>query len=508
MAFSAAVPVPALTSAASKPTDELRAYAAGIIAHIALQTLYRLQHPGNYIITERSIWVGDAKASTISKILDNVDRVVDLAKAAAKAAKGPKQNLAGTPSENLWVALTYLIDVSTDESAAGKAVRKRYDIVDFGPMAINPVSPGRFGEAYEIKSEGGAEYGKDYITRQVGNYNQTLSKLKDVLEKALNISGLGGYRLRLGRSWPPAPEILIVGPNILSFWMEVPGLIVYRWLAFKRLSWKQLWEYVKQVEADIRKSFETRSSLRPEVVVVLILVTIVAAFMLAMCGLALAAAGLETLVGAGVVLARLAQIGALAGGLSAASATAAPKSSPSGLATDASAQQATNVNEVLAAFEKMDDLDLSFLARLTSRPPAPTQESLPGGTPQTQYELALYKMVDTLVTETVFLYSVQVGQGDEFLSEYNLSILKENLTLWIGSFVSAYGLENLLALTGQNKSAELDEETALRIAEVIVAAARGNLEVTRYGRFLADFFSLSAEDVDASLPRGSGEDGE
>jgi hypothetical protein len=512
MAFSAVDPIPALTSAASNKTaDELRAYAAGIIAHIAIQTMYRIEHLGNYIITERSIWVGDTKTSTISKILDPVDRIGirNLIKAVPKAANGPKPKLAGTPSKDLLVALTYLIDLSTNESTASKVVRKRYDIVDFGPIAISPVSPGRFGEAYEIKSEGGKKIGKDYITRQVSNYNQTLSKLKDLLEQALNVSGLGGYRLRLGQSWPRTPEILIVGPNILSFWMESPGLIVYRWLSFKRLSWKQLWEYVRRVEADIRKAFETRSSLKPEVVIILLLVTVVAAFILAVLALAVAAGGVEVLAGADVAVARLAQNGALTGGLSAASAAAAPsQSTPSGPATDDSAQQATKVNELLAAFEKMDELDLSFLAKLTSRPSAPTQENLPGGTPQTPGEQAFYKLVDTLVNETVFLYSVQVGQGDEFLSEYNLGILKENLTLWIGSFVSAYGLENLLALTGQNKSAELNEETALKIAEVIVTAARGNLEITRYGRFLADMFSLSAEDVDESLPQGANEDGE
>ena len=203
--------IPALNSAAlKKGSNELRAYASGIIAHIAIQTLYRVQHTGNYIITERSIWVGDVKASTVSKILDNVDRVVELAKAAAKASKGAKPKPATTAPENLWVGLTYLIDLATDEGFAGRVVKKRYDIVDFGPMALNPVSQLRFGEAYEIKPKDGAKAGRDYISAQTARYNATLEKLKGVVEGALNISGLGGYRLRLGRSWPPSPDLLFI----------------------------------------------------------------------------------------------------------------------------------------------------------------------------------------------------------------------------------------------------------------------------------------------------------
>src|SRR5688500_15490359 len=95
--------IPAVSSATVKKyPGELRSFAAGIIAHIAIQTRYRLDHPGNYIISERSIWVGDAKASTISKILDNIDRVVDLGK---KAVKIRKPKLGGTTLENLCMAL-------------------------------------------------------------------------------------------------------------------------------------------------------------------------------------------------------------------------------------------------------------------------------------------------------------------------------------------------------------------------------------------------------------------
>lgn len=511
MAFSsAAVPGPALVSAAlKKPADELRAFAAGIIAHVIIQTFYRLEHPGNYIITERSIWVGDSKASTISKVLDNLDGLRGLVKSALKSTSKPKPNVTGNATTDLLVALTYLIDQATDESAAGKFVRKRYDIVDFGPIVISPISKGRYGEAYEIKSEGGVKEGKNYIAKQVGKYNKALSDLATTLGGALNISGLESYQLRPGQSWPYETEILIVGPNILSFWREASGLIVYRWLNFKQLSWRKLWEFVKKAEADIRKAFETRSPLKPELLLELILVTVATVFIIGVCACALGGTGALGLGEAGARLARLAQTGALANRLSAASASAAiPQESRDDSAAVTSDPQADKVNEVLAAIEKMDDLDPSFLSQINSRPPAPTNDGLSGGTPQTPYEQALYNMVDRLVNAIVFLYSVQVGQGDESLSEDNLALLKENLAVWIGSFVSAYGLENLLALTGQNKSADLDDETALKIAEVIVAAVRGNLENTQYGRFIANFFSLSSEDIEASLPLDSSPDGE
>jgi hypothetical protein len=500
--FSAASStLPALNSAAlKKSANELRSYAAGIIAHIAIQTMYRIEHPGNFIITERSIWVGDSRASTISTILDNVDRVVDLAKAAAKATKGLRPSRVATPPENLWVGLTYLIDLSTNEGAAGRVVRKRYDIVDFGPMVLNPVSQVHFGEAYEIKSRAGAKAGKDYITKQTDLYNKTLEKLKTMLEEALNISGLGGYRLRLGRLWPTTPKVLCIGPNVLIFWREEPGLIVYQWLSYKRLSWKRLWEFVKRVQEDIRRAFETRSSLKPEVVMGLILMGVSAAFMLAMIGMAL----IEVAAGATPVLApllaRLAQVGALTAGASAA-ASPQPGSVPG-----VSGSQLERLKEVLAAFDRMDDLHLLFDPSAYRRPIS--GEGLSGGMPQTDYEKSLYKMVDTLISETVFLYSIQVGQGNEFLSEYNLGILKENLYIFIAGFIKIYGLDNLLMLTGQTRSADLDETTALKIAEMIVALIGGNIESTRYGRFITNFFALSADDVDESLPRGYGEDGE
>ena len=50
-----------------------------------------------------------------------------------------------------------------------------------------------------------------------------------------------------------------------------------------------------------------------------------------------------------------------------------------------------------------------------------------------------------------------------------------------------------MTLIGQDQSKELDEATALKIAEVMVAVMRGNVESTRYGRFILNFFALSGE---------------
>jgi hypothetical protein len=495
--FSAAAPaVPALTSAALRPpVDELRSYAAGVMAHIAIQSMYRIQHAGNFIITERAVWVGDSRASTISTVLDQIDKLMDLAKDAAQVkSPGARTGATGAASENLWVALAYLLDISTAEGSAVRLVRKRYDIVDFGPMTLNPVSQVRFGEAYEIKSKKGVRDGREYIGRQTGNYNATLEKLKGALEETLNISGLGGYRLRPGRAWPPYPQLVLVGPNVLMFWLQEPGVVAYEWLSFKRMSLKRMRELVRRVQKETRKLFEVDTS--PSV---LIMVLVAAVALIGVTGLIVATRG-----GAAraltPVLARLAQAGAVG---VATSAAAAPGG---GAIDDASGADGVGVGEILAAFEKAElDFDV---AGTRYRPPASAGEGLAGGTAETPYEQALNRMVDVLVAETMFVYSVHVGQGTELPSDAELAIVKSRLAGWIGAFIDMYGPDRFLTITGRSYSAELDEATAIDIAQLIVAMARDNIESTLYGHFLGHFFSLATQDVDESLPRGYDDDGE
>lgn len=135
-----------------------------------------------------------------------------------------------------------------------------------------------------------------------------------------------------------------------------------------------------------------------------------------------------------------------------------------------------------------------------------TSEDLPGGTQPTPSEQAIIKMVEAIVAETIFLYSIQVGQGnEELLSEESLNVLKGNLREWLASFIAAYGIDNLIQLFGK---ADFNETTAYEIGQMIVAAANGNMDFPSVGRFMNGFFSLSLEDVEASLPRGYNDDGE
>ena len=147
--------------------------------------------------------------------------------------------------------------------------------------------------------------------------------------------------------------------------------------------------------------------------------------------------------------------------------------------------------------------------RSPSKTPSASPQELSGGTPPTEYENAIASMVEAIVSETVFLYSVKVGQGDEdLLNEANLGILRGNLHAWLHAFIAVYGVDNLLALVGQQGQSKFDEITASRIGQLIISTANGNMDRTQMGQFMTNFFSLSAQDVEESLPVSYNDDGD
>jgi hypothetical protein len=473
--------------------SSLRNFAKGILAHLVIQTVYRVQHQGNLIITERSVWVGDAKASTISRTADELKKLRELVRKALdqrSAGKGSSVDV----TIDLLTVLVYLIDESTVEAGV-MSPRKRFDIVDFGPPVLSHGPQLRYGETYEIKSRDGARQGRDYVTKQTDRYNATLESTHKELEAAFGVAGLRGYYLRPGGQWPPARERLPVGSNALEFWFQEPGVICYEWTTFNRVIWEQLWKYARQAQEAARRAFRTEWHLNEDVVVFLWIVGIVAVGLL---GLAIAGAGAVAGVGGLAKLLGLTTLGA------AGAAAADERAEIRGV----SDSEIRRLEEVQAALEKMEDLELRFGQDAQRRPLQPG-DYLPGGVEvESPYDKALYQIVDTLVSATVLLYRVELGHGRSDYDEESFENLRHNLFILLGGFIEVYGLDNFMVLTGRNHSGPLDEVTAQEIAAIILAAGKGNLESTAYGRFIETFLALADDDVNACLPEGYDDDGE
>src|SRR5436190_11387319 len=111
-------------------TEKLKNYAKGVAAHVAIQTMYRIQHPNNFIVTERSVWIGDSRISRISEYAEKVDKYFSWFRKLEKIAVPNK-------SVEFYSFLLYLLHESTAEinlTGKIKLIHKRYDIVDFGSV--------------------------------------------------------------------------------------------------------------------------------------------------------------------------------------------------------------------------------------------------------------------------------------------------------------------------------------------------------------------------------------
>ena len=255
----------AALAAAQKPpsVSQQRAFAAGIMAHLAIQTFYRLEHPANFIITERLVTIGDARLTTISKFSDLAERGNTIYKKALKAIGRGKLSILN--GNDFYSALVFLLDLASSAGNADPRSKRRFDIIDFGPILTSSVVPLMFAQGYEIKSINDLNDGIKYINTQTGAFNDTLADFRDVLKNMFNVDGLFNTGAMPGKPWPTVPHILPIGPNVLLFHYAAPGVICYEWLKFKRFPIKQLWKQLKTVAEEVRDLFKRESRLSDDI---------------------------------------------------------------------------------------------------------------------------------------------------------------------------------------------------------------------------------------------------
>ena len=469
---------------------ELRAFAKGVLAHIAIQTLYRLEHPGHFIITERLITIGDARVGTISRFGDYSSRGKRLADLAKKAGAkfAPKKVLQALEAEDLWSLLVYLVDLSTNESTQGKNSRKRYDILDFGPLGTSDLWPVKTAMAYEIKPLDDIEKGSTYVTQQTANFTQTVQALGQILQSAFSVRGLLGYAAVPGTMWPPFAYIIPVGPNVLLFERAAPGVIVYEWLSFRRVNLKQLWDLVRKAADQVREAYEKDWSISDEAKAFALAWAAVAVVMVSLGAVAIVAAAGEAVaasVAGRVLLGRL-----VLGGLSFA-------------ATGAQAQGLATPSPLMEAVQYASDPD-SVETVDTGKLLNPGEERS-GGTGPTRMEATAEKMAEAISQQFVFLYGVKVGRGTDVLDDSGTQYVKVVVADWFRRFLSKFGVDAFLEVFGV---AEFNDEAAYDIAQIIVT--NGNLFVERdsYGELLMQIVTMASEDILDSLPEGFNDDGE
>jgi hypothetical protein len=536
----------AATAPSAMPTSELKRYVRGVIAHVAIQTSYRLQHPGNMVVCERRPWVGDTSSSTISKYLDVLDSGLT---AAEVLTRGVPRTAVDVTSFFLYVLNDSTLDWSSTKT--GRLVYKRYDICDLGPLAN--LSKGAAskalaanllqGEAYEIKSSDSNEQkkGAAYIKGQVDRFNKSIDTYGGAVASALKISGIEKYRLREGTSWPPTQQILWLGKSILIYWRvpSMPGVISYKWDKFDPRSLRRMWQLYRKVSRQVQKNLERRPSLRPATVAAAALAIAVAvAFTgLVIAGIAEAAAGaivVEELGTAAALGTSAATSAATSAGTSAAAGTAilAPRATilllegaagagvlmpatvfantPVPGAAAADAGQAPDAGQgdggpARAAFRYATQ-PRQVDERLFAAQPASSGGGLPGGTPATPDESFVALVIDSLVREILHRYGVQAGQGDEDLfDDEAIAIVRDNLTSVVSGLVAEIGTDGLRELFGIDENAQnAEEEVGVAVAQFAATI----LESSGGAQYFAALFELSDNDFERMLPLEYNEDGE
>lgn len=483
-----------LASAKKTPTqNELRAFAAGVMAHIAIQTLYRITHPGHFIVTERLVSMGDLRVATMSRFgrFDGLSRggraLVDRAKkVAAKVA--PAKVRKALEGDDFWALLVHLLDVSTDESSRAGFSKKRYDILDFGPLGTSDIFPVKTALAYEIKPAADVQKGAAYVARQTTAFNQTVSTLAQTLQNLFSVRGLLGYTAVPGMLWPPIPHVLPIGPNVLHFWLAEPGVIAYEWLSFKRVALKRLWEMVRKTADEVRDAYRREPRVSDDIKGLALISAAIAVVAIGLAAVelgAVAAAGLATAgTGGRMLLARVLTSGALL--------------APSLARAESNGKPDPLFDAIAAASDPtLASLDTGKLL-LPSEQPS-------GGTGPTEFEAAVKNAADLIAQQFVFLYGVKVGQGDEIFDDMSTQAVKAAVSEWFMRFLTAYGVDAFTQLFGVEK---LNEETATGIAQCIITNGSLFVERDTYGSLLGELVLMPMEDVFDSLPIDSGDDAE
>jgi hypothetical protein len=508
------------TATAAMPTAELKKYVKGVIAHVAIQTSYRLQHSGNFVVLERRPWVGDAGSSTISKYLEVLDSGLTAAEELAKAR--------GAAAADVSTFLLMLLNDSTLDFAlggSGRLVYKRYDIVDYGPLAsMNKAAISKAlganllgGEAYEIKSDTPSEQqkGAAYVKSQTQRWNQSMSQYGSTAASVLKLpKGIDKYVLRPGASWPPTRQFIPLGKSKLEYWLAGPkyaGVISYKWTQFDPRSLKRMWQLYGETSKNVRRALKRDPSLRPATVAAgaTAAVVVVVFAGLVVAGIAEAAAGGAVLEGLGagaaeagrqLIVAPQAMVLALRGALAGALA----------LPSVAGAEPAGGTPPAMGPDAGQSEGSVAQLAFRYATEPNKTDEllfgGLPGGTAPTADEAFVKDVIDALVREILHRYGVQVGQGEEDLfNDEMLAILRENLTVVMSGLADEIGAAGMRELFGVDDAAE---NAADQVGAAVAQFAAALLDSSGGVRFFAELFDLTDDDFARMLPADYTDDGE
>lgn len=493
-----------------KPSEnQLKGYAAGVIAHIAIQTRYRVEHPNNFVVNERSIWVGDPSSSTISKFADLLDRGLSLREVLG-------MRLPQKFADVGYYLLTLLNDSSIERKRkAGRLILRRYDILDFGRLATltKPTPATLFGEAYEIKSEDPQQRsnGTRYVTKMTTRFNQVISTYGQQLGQMLNVANLATYRLRLGATWPNPERTLQIATNILRYRLASAGVIAYRWEKFEPTSLERMWQLAGNTARLVRDAMKRTPAVRTEVAVAGAMVAVPVVFVAGavVMGILIALADLAAAVlvaGSRVVLATnrvLAANGVLVfTSIGAAEAFGAPAGRPAQPSDATAVDGARAVYDFLTGPNPID-------ARLFSSPVEKPKdgERLPGGTAPTEEERWLDALVIRLVAEIRFIYAVSVGQGDEDrLDNEDLVVVDQNLRIVfeeLGARVGTRALFDLFGIAGP-----ADEAGILQAAMDLVGLASEKFNDPIQRDFFNALWFLDETERARMIPEDADEDGE
>jgi hypothetical protein len=401
--------------------------------------------------------------------------------------------------------LIYLLDLSAPDviqikDRPIKVIQRRYDIVDFGPAVSLDKQAGMFGQAYEIKSSSDKEYakGREYILRQTDKFNADLKDFLQTIKGAFDIDHLIGYRVRPGTQWPPNANgyLLPIGPNILYFYRESPGVIIYKWVKFEPKLLQQIWNYYRETFKNVKDSFSTRPEWSQDAVLLAsfigatAIIAIVAGIVFAAPALAAATTAVE--IQAGLVAATL---------LASLRAWATPPGAGSLARSGGNRGNVRNVNKAVDVLRGTVSRSSWHLGRpAMDGVPA---ENLPGGTEKTKDERNMSLLIQGMVDATLFVHSIEVGQGR--LSQDDLAVLSANLNVSLESLFQSVEPAFLLSLVGEEA---FDERSALKIGHFLVAVGRGALRDTPFGQFWFSLSKLSDQDLDDSLPVNCDADGE
>lgn len=490
-----------LAANAPAPTPgQKMAYAKGVLAHLAIQSAYRIQHPGNLVICERMVTVG------LTRLL-SVGRFHRLARLGAKirdwAARSRLLRRAKPDQIDFVAMIVHLLDLSTNESKRGKHCLKRYDIIDFGPLAA-----GSFGvfpaQAYEIKPLDDIAHGRAYVQRQVQAFGQTVAALGATLATAMGVPGLDRLRAMPGTLWPPVPVVLPLGTNILMFYLAEPGVIAYEWLKFKRQSLSEVWVAVRAVEQQVREEVKPRVAMPTPQEIAQGAATIAAA--VALVAIAVIGAEVAGIGAGGVAIGRglgliptgarlmpggLGVLTPLARGIVLAGASGPALAEGNGPATSDGLKSVQSVAEAYEAFQ----------GTRTFRGVVPTPDAAGGVQEQPS---GVDRLADLIAGQIMHRLLVRAGQGDMLYDEHGINGVRAALRVWLGTYIERFGEKEFLGQFGEEA---LTEEAALNIATVLVDMGQQLTLGTEVCAVVMDLLSLTAEEVAEHLPEDE-DDGE